>query len=95
MNDEPTSRFETLEDDLLAQEHGETADSETHAEAPTRRAHLGYLLSALFFLGVAALWAVGQQLIVDVDDAALLAAGTLIAVGTLTLITWWATALRR
>lgn len=84
-----TRRFSTLEDDL--REHERVQDD----EPPARRAHVGYLLSALFFLGVAAFWAVGQMLIVDVDDAALLAAGTLIGVGGLTLVIWWATALRR
>ena len=102
MNDEPTTRlphddetraFTTVEDDLREHKQAEH-DLHEHAQTP-RRAHVGYLLSALFFLGVAAFWAVGQMLIVDVDDAALLAAGTLIAVGTLTLITWWATTLRR
>lgn len=94
--DEPeeTLRFSTLEDDL--REHAaHDLDPAYDEEPPARRAHVGYLLSALFFLGVAGLWAVGQLLIVDVDDAALLAAGTLIGVGTLTLVIWWASALRR
>ena len=95
-----TRRFTTLEDDLREHEQPTAAyDTATYDptddDERTRRAHVGYLLSALFFLGVAAFWAVGQMLIVDVDDAALLAAGTLIGVGGLTLVIWWATALRR
>ncbi len=96
--DEPTTRL-PLDDDTLVEdlhEHDHDHDHELEPEQrPARRTHIGYLLSALFFLAVAAFWAVAQMLVVDVDDAALLAAGTLIAVGGLTLITWWATALRR
>lgn len=66
------------------------------AEGPSPRGvHVGYLVSGLIFLSIAAMWGLGQLLIVDVDDAARFAAIALIATGGAGLLAWWAGSVRK
>ena len=60
----------------------------------SRPVHVGYLVSGLLFLLVALVWAIGQRLTVDGEEAALLAASALVAAGGLGLLAWAFTHLR-
>lgn len=60
----------------------------------TRPVHVGYLVSGLLFLLIAVVWAIGQRLTVDGEQAALLAASALVLAGGAGLLAWALTHLR-
>lgn len=92
----PTARLSASATDEPQSESPQPAAMPGAAEGPSPRGvHVGYLVSGLIFLSIAAMWGLGQLLIVDVDDAARFAAIALIATGGAGLLAWWAGSVRK